>query len=114
VNLRDRTAHGEDTMTDERDGRDERMQGGGYGGVQGRSGEGRDTQSGLGDLQGGSYGRNPGREPGDRQPVADASDEERARLARPPREVDEDGNETTIEDEGRSAERGEIERTDLE
>ena len=101
-------------MANERDGENERMQGGGYGGLQGRSGEGRDTESGLGELQGGSYGRNPGRDPGSRRPVSDSSDDERARLAQPPQEVDENGNETTIEDEGRSPERGEVERTEIE
>jgi hypothetical protein len=102
-------------MANERDGRDERMQGGGYGGLQGRGGEGRDDESGLGELQGGSYGRNPGRDPVGRGAVEpDSSDAERARLAQPPMEVDEDGRETTIEDEGRSPERGEVERTELE
>jgi len=102
-------------MAKERDERDERMQGGGYGGIQGRGGEGRDTESGLGEIQGGSYGRNTGRSLGGGQgPVPDSSDEDRARLAQPAQEVDEDGNATTIEDEGRSPERGEVGRVEMD
>lgn len=95
--------------------RDERMQGGGYGGAQGRGGEGRDRSSDLGELQGGSYGRNTDRDLGtNRRNATDpADDRDRERFAQPPQEVDEDGRETSIEDEGRSPDWGEAEQTDL-
>jgi hypothetical protein len=93
---------------------DDAMQGGGYGGLQGRGGSGRDLGTGDGELQGGSYGRNTGRADGIRRNIDNpADDAERERLARPPIEVDEDGQETTIEDDGRSADRREIAPTDL-
>jgi len=96
--------------------RDERMQGGGYGGVQGRGGDGRDTSSELGELQGGSYGRNTGRDLGTSRRNATDADDDRARaaFAQPPQEVDEDGRETSIEDEGRSPGWGEATETELE
>jgi osmotically-inducible protein OsmY len=40
--------------------RDDAMQGGGYGGLQGRGGEGRASDGLGGELQGGSYGRDAG------------------------------------------------------
>lgn len=107
-------------MADERR-RDDAMQGGGYGGAQGKGGEGHDESS-LGELQGGSYGRSWGgpagasgttrgdtaegrrevRERGVGEPPRDADTAERERLARPPEVVDADGQAATIDDEGRS------------
>lgn len=93
---------------------EERMQGGGYGGLQGAGGAGRDIGDGSGELQGGSYGRGWGSDASLRSNRTNAEDPDaadRERLARPPMEVDEEGRETTIEDEGRSADRGDVERT---
>jgi hypothetical protein len=105
----------EHKMSKKRKDRDEAMQGGGYGGLQGRGGPGRDLGTGDGELQGGSYGRDTGRADGIRRNVDNpADDAARERLARPPIEVDEDGHETTIEDEGRTPDRRDVGVTDLD
>lgn len=94
-----------------------RMQGGGYGGMQGAGGSGRDLRDGSGEIQGGSYGRSVGEDASTfsgrpaRTPDDDSTEERQAML-HPPQEVDEDGRETSITDEGRSASRGDLGRTE--
>lgn len=93
------------------------LQGGGYGGLQGAGGAGRDLGDGSGELQGGSYGRGWGDDASIRsgrpaRNTTDDSTEERQQMLRPPQEVDEDGRETSITDEGRSPDRGELGRSE--
>ena len=99
-----------------RNDEDRGLEGGGYGGAQGAGGAGRDD-SGAGELQGGSSGRGWGRADategiGARGAANEDEDEARRRLAEPPQVVDEDGREATIEDPGRSPDRGELGRTE--